>query len=49
MRNACVEQNLFKTCLVFYVLENRVEKWLRHVAGVAKFLDDNKLKTSLKK
>ena len=31
------------------MLINREEKSLRHVAMVAKFLDDNKPKTSLKK
>ena len=30
-------------------IDNREEKALRHVAMVAKFLDDNKPKTSLKK
>ena len=49
MRDVCVEQKHFKTCLVFYVFVNRVEKRLRHVAVVAKFLNDNKLRTSLKK
>ena len=34
---------------IIIVLANRVEKLLRHVAMVAKFLDDNKPKTSLKK
>ena len=34
---------------IFIVLANREEKLLCHVAMVAKFLDENKPKTSLKK
>ena len=35
--------------LLFFWLHDNKEKSLRHVAMVAKFLDDNKAKTSLKK